>query len=79
MSKTLEGKDGMPVDEIWIGVGDAEYRVKNTVEQPNGKVLIFEYCYHGEYDDGWVVQLSQEGKELGRWNIKFVTYIKWLT
>lgn len=73
-----EAYDGKPVDEIFIGVGQEGSSIKNTAERQNGKALIFEYTYHGEYDEAWIVGLSQEGKELRRFSTKFITEIKWL-
>ena len=70
--------DNKPVDNITIGTGQESWFIKNTFKKSDGYALIFESSYHEEYDDGWVVKLSQEGKEIERWNAKFITCIKWI-
>jgi len=74
-----EANNGKPVDYIDIGVGQEGYRVNNTSEKPNGIALIFEYSFHGDYDEGWVVELSAlDAREIRRHNARHITTIKWL-
>jgi hypothetical protein len=78
MSKWKEAYNDKVVNAIYLGVGQETITVKNTSEKPGGFALMFEYSYHGDSDEGWVVQLSQDGKEVRRFNTKFMTEIEWL-
>lgn len=73
-----ERMNNKAVDSIIVGSGQGGQFIKNTAEKINGTALVFEYSFHGEYDEGWVVELSQDGKELRRFNARYISEIKWL-
>ncbi len=40
--------------------------------------LVCEKIYHGEYDDFWIVEYDDAGKEAARHNMKFIESVLWL-
>jgi hypothetical protein len=64
----------------WIEIEKDGYPsfVKNTAEKENGYCLIYESIYMGDHSEDWVVQIDLNGKEVARYNTKFIKQIKWL-
>lgn len=67
MNSTLDGKQ---IDLISFPNGDCCRAI-------NGSTLVYHYEYHGEYADAWVISIV-EGKEIVRYNAKFIESIVWL-
>ena len=66
---------GKPIQAINFPDGSG---VRNNIECDTGLALIFEYSYHGEYDESWVCQLDKNGKEIRRFNVRYIESIEWL-
>jgi hypothetical protein len=69
MNASWKSLDGRAIQRITLPDGES-----TTARDDLTLSLIYEY--HGEYDDAWVV-LCQGGKELVRYNVKFIESIAW--
>ena len=46
------------------------------VEPKTGQYMVFEYSYHGDRDEFWVV-LYNKYEELERYNVRYIEGITW--
>lgn len=75
MSKA-EKFDGKIVEAVELPNGNV---IWNTAEKENGRTLVVDYMYHGEYDSLWVCVLDSNGKEVSRYNFLHITSVSWLS
>jgi hypothetical protein len=59
----MQDFDGKEVECLWYGCEADQIRARQ------GERLVFDYRYHGTYDDCWIVRLSADGEEVERHNI----------
>ena len=71
-------EDGKFINSIIVDTPIGLITVRNTAEFEDGDSLICNIKYHGDHQCEWVIQLDKNGKEIQRFNIKYIVNINWL-
>ena len=69
--KTPEDLSGSRVKRIFFSDTDG-----GSISASDKNALIFQYCFHGDHAETWVVQYDGE-TETARHNCKYLSTIEW--
>jgi hypothetical protein len=68
---SMEEFDGREVICLWYACEADQIRPRP------GERMVFDYRFHGTYDDCWIVRVNGEGKESERHNVSMLGGWQW--